>query len=302
MSAGVLFWGFQNFQVVSEAIAQLRKTTEFKKFFVQIDDVAKTTYFFDVSPEEIIRVEGDFENLYQWLSRFTHEDLYIFVDVFSTLFHWIKNDNYISIRTILELNFKIFFIAPKILNPQNVHFFQDQEVQAVDQLTAEYTKKLKLFYETILNSSSLFSIIPCPVPESVVLNGVLYDIFRQKRVFGVEILPKELKKFPISFMSNQYFVSILVEKIHHLVEKKFFFLTSEKPDKQLAPKKNSIRWKKSSFFIRISMEKFFSVKENSAEHKYILWLLYLSICEHETGSDTSEQKINNFFFPKITSL
>lgn len=286
MKSSLLFWGFQDLNFINEVSKKARSSVGIKDFYIQISDSDKTTSLMDTYPEEIIRTKYDLNNLYQWLLRFSKSNLLVIIDLFNIVFQENLEENCISLNKILELKFKFCFIAPKILHPQNLNFINNIELNSIFQNTLEYTKIIKSLYEIIINSGSNSHIIPSPIPENIVLNHINFPLFETKEKYGIMILPKILRKFNASFISLNSFSQKLVEIISSLTtannEKNQFIFNDIDADysTQFANSDDNVLLKLRPK-ISISLERFFKIKRSTIELKFILWLLYLAICEYE---------------------
>jgi hypothetical protein len=203
MSSSILFWGFQDFSLVSDLARKSRNVLSIREFYIQINDIEKTMTLMDVHPEEIIRTKYDLNNLYQWLLRCTKKNCIVMIDLFTLMMSDNLDENYLSLKKILELDFMIFFVAPKMLHPQSIQFLNDNNLNSIYQKTNEFTKILNSFYEIIVNSRSNSSIFAIPIPDTIFIHRHNYALFETKVKYHLTFRPKILKKFSVSYI-DQY--------------------------------------------------------------------------------------------------
>lgn len=302
MKSSVLFWGFQDLKLVAEVAKKLRSTLNIKDFYIQIQDLEKTVSLMDLYPEEIIRTKYDLNNLLQWLTRDSRNNGFIVIDLFSFPIQDNIEENYLSLTKILELDFKICFVTPKILYPQNLNFINNIELNYIYQNIIEYTGIIKNLYEIIINSKSDSTIFATPVSEMIVHNREEYFLFESKEKYKFSFVPKILKKYNGSYISQSSFVRNLIESISTTLSAENrsheAVLTNVDADYNSSYcKVNKNTFSKFNFLIPVSLERFFKIK-NTEELKYILWLMYLAICEHEVQVEKSQAvpKLAELFF------
>ena len=308
MTFGLLFWGFQDLNFVSEVAKKARHSLNIKDFYIQINDLEKTISLMDLYPEEIIRTKYDLNNLYQWLSRSTKKNILVVVELLNFVFQDNMEENYLSLKKILDLDFKICFVAPKILHPQSLKFVENLELNSIYQNTLEYTKTVKSLYEILINSGSKAQIISTPISEMVTINRENYFLFESRTKYKLAFFPKILKKFNASYISQNTLAIKLVEALSCALvpigDSNKLLLANIEADcsTQYLNSSNNI-FSKFKPAIPVSLERFFKVKSSTRELKFILWLMYMSICEYEVKASfiqNPEQSLAGLFFSNNT--
>lgn len=303
MSSSLLFWGFQDLNFISEVAKKARYSINSKDFYIQINDLEKTISLMDLYPEEIIRTKYDLNNLYQWLVRSAKKNILVIIDLFNLVFYENLEENCSSLKKIISLDFKIYFISPKILHPQTLKFVENQELNSIYQKTVYYTKSIKFLHEIIINSGENVNIISTPVPEFIVINRENYFLFEMQTKYYISFFPKILKQFNAAYISQNAFVTKVVETISSILlplENKDKFILNDIEADSVTQYGDRGKDTMSKFkpMLSVSLEKFFNLKSSTSELNFILWLIYISICEYEIKAEknSSEPILSDLFF------
>ena len=230
------------------------------------------------------------------------------VDLFSFVFQDNIEENCLSLKKILALDFKICFVTPKIIHPQSLEFINNVELNLIYQNTLEYSKTVKLLYEILMNSGSNAHIFSTPISEMVTINRENYFLFESKSKYNLSFFPRILKKFNAAYVSQNNLAIKLVEAISCALvpvgdSNKLLLANIEADCSTQYVNSNSNILRRLRLVIPLSLERFFKVKSSTRELKFILWLMYMSICEYEVKASItgSKQSLSDIFFSKNIS-
>lgn len=299
MKNSILFWGFQDVSFIAQLCKKFKSALKFQDFYIQIHDTQKSINLAEIFPEEVIRTKCDLNNLYQWLLRYNKNNIVIFIDIFPYLSGANSDENNMMLGKILELPYQFYFLAPKVLNPQQVDFIENQSLNALYEKTLFFTGIQKSLMETVINSGANVHIIYTPILDKVIVNNSFFNIFYPRINYFFITRLDLFKKFQGSFIDSTTLASKIIqvfEKYLHTDYKSV--LTNIEPNlntKDLI--KVDLKYKLSIKFYK-SAESYFGLKKNSPEILYLKWLVYLSLCEYKMSvtNENQEQKINDYYF------
>jgi hypothetical protein len=301
MRWSLLFWGFQDLNFVSDIAGKARSTLNICDFYVQINDAEKTTSVMDLHPEEIIRSKFDFINLHQWLLKKNNKSVIVLVNIYEFIRQSDLEENYLSLKKILSLEYKMFFLFPKLTYPENFSFLNNIYLSSVNDLTKDFSKRVKNFYEIILNSNSEARIINAPISENIILNRSKIQLFCTKSKFNLNFLPKILKKYFVSYISKDKYASDIVNAIKFFLSnlndcQLIFELTADKSNFDNLKSEGALN--KIFPIIGLSLDVFFKLKRNTKDEVFLLWLIYISISNYEYNKNDfkESESLAKFFF------
>ncbi len=308
MKVGVLFWGFNDLNFISECCKLLKKKQEVKEFYIQISSNEKTISLIDIFPEEIIRSEYDDLNVfYKWLTKNHKKNIIIVLDIWLLL----SKKNFTQVLSYLKdiLNEPFQFI---ICTPKNIHdpvqFPADKKLAYLVERNTDYFKNVYDFYNLALNCSSPVMLLAYS-PHVILLNFLSNeDVFTIKKLGIFNFIPSLLNNYSSVFTASTNLVESIENKIAYVSE----ILQNTKNKKELDlifyneiqadylnpnDKKIFNKKKLKGLLINSSIEHYFKFK-NKEDSKFLTWLIYLGILEKHFSSEI----IENNSLETITSL
>ena len=312
MKIGVLFWGFKDLNLAAECANLLKKDHGIKEFYIQISPQEKTISLLDIFPEEIIR--SDFDDLnffYKWLSRNHKKNIIIVMDFWTLLSKKNFSSNLEVLKKIFDEPFHFLICCPKIYHDPILDINQKKLINIVDK-TFDYFKNVQSLYEISLNSSASLTMLSYP-PNIDFLNSMCgQDFFIVKKFNIFRIIPSILIDFPSVFISKTLLLNEIKKKIIDFSE--LFQSVKSKKEGELLFKnilkgdvlnshyryENSKKKKYNGFLILSSIERFYNLSSKE-DTKFLLWLVYLAIMDHEVLNRIEEEneKSSSILFSSI---
>jgi hypothetical protein len=280
MQHSLLLWGFQDFEFISDFGRKIRTSLSFRDFYVQIHDVEKTVSVIDIQAEEIIRTKYDLSYLYHWLNRAHKKNMIVFIDLFTMVFSENFDENFEYLRALLKLDARFFFFSPNINYPQSLDFLHHPEIQMIKNRVYNFKKNLKKYLEIIINNESNSCIIKAPILNHFYINHHSYMLFDNKKKNGFVITNRLLNNYSFLFVKRNDFTSKLIECISQNIENKNSIIQNLQLDYLKID--NSIKkglLEKLKPKINLSLDRFYSIKSGNNEGLFILWVLYLAMCD-----------------------
>lgn len=308
MKVGVLFWGFNDLNFISECCKLLKKKQEIKEFYIQISSNEKTISLIDIFPEEIIRSEYDDLNIfYKWLSKNHKKNIIIIIDIWLLL----SKKNFAQVlnhlKDILNEPFQFIICTPKNFH-EPVQFPTDKRLSQLAERNAEFFKNVYDFYNLALNCSSPVMLLAYS-PYVNFLNFLCNEnLFTIKKLGIFNFIPSILNDYSSIFTASTRLVESIENKIAYIAE----LLQNTKNKKELDlmfyneiqadfinpnDKKIFNKKKLKGLLINSSIEHYFKFN-NKEDSKFLTWLIYLGIIEKYLFSEIVE----NNSVETVTSL
>lgn len=316
MKVGVLFWGFNDLNFISECSKILKEKQDLKEFYVQISSNEKTISLLDVFPEEIIRAECDDLNLfYKWLAKNHKKNIIIVLNIWMLLNK--KNFPQIlkNLKEILSEPFQFIICTPK--NTQEIILFpESKKLSYIAEKSFDFFRNVNDFYDLALNSENPVMLL-AHSPHLNLLNAAAREeIFTIKKIGLFNFLPAILNDFSSIFVTNKNLITAIENNVEHIskqlqvvknkkeLDLEFFnFIKAdyENPNSKFTFNKKKLK----GFLIISSLEYCFNFK-NKEDIRFLNWLIYLAIIEKHFHSvlveDSSKESLTSLELFSSTSM